>query len=134
MENDEERKNRGHLRIAADQEKTRLPRIRLVIDEVVYDTGDPETRLIGEINVGSASYNGESTREEFYEDLKQLYRTKDGDYFCYGIAGIEPINTETAHACMDKDIRFRRYVTDAQKKELEQGDERIKLEKSRRVH
>lgn len=127
MENDEEQKNRGLLRLAAVQGKTRLPPLRRVIDGVVYDTGDPETRLIGEINIGSGSYIGESTRQEFNKDLKQLWRTKDGHYFFNGsVGGLEPIDTETAHTSMNKDILFRRYLTDAQKKGLEEEDERIR--------
>lgn len=131
MENDEEQKNRGLLRLAAQQAKTRLPRpitLQRIIDGIEYDTEDPETLLIGEINIGSASYIGESTREEFHKDIKQLWRTKDGHYFFYGsVGGLEPIDTKTAHTAMNTAIGYRRFLTDAQLKELEEEDERIRM-------
>jgi hypothetical protein len=124
--NEEEQKNRNHLRLAAEQARTRLPRpiaLQRIIDGIEYDTGDPETRLIGEINIGSASYIGETTREEFHKDLKQLWRTKDGHYFFYGsVGGLEPIDSEAAHAAMNTTIGYRRFLTDAQLKELEEED------------
>jgi hypothetical protein len=136
MESDQEKKNRqekedrGHLLFDENRERIRFPSIKIERDSVVYDTGDLETRLIGQINVGSAEYIGEgANRKKLYTDHKQLWRTKDGHYFFYGIGGIEPISTETAHAAMDRDGGYKRFLTDARKKEIEDDDERIKLGK-----
>ncbi|MGD0172178.1 MAG: hypothetical protein ABSB81_08665 [Halobacteriota archaeon] len=136
MESDQEKKNRqekedrGHLLVDENRERIRFPSIKIERDSVVYDMGHPETRLIGQINVGSAEYIGEgANRKKLYTDLKQLWRTKDGHYFFYGIGGIDAISTETAHAAMNRDVGYRRFLTDARKKEIEDDDERIKLGK-----
>jgi hypothetical protein len=132
VENDEEQKNRGLLRLAADQSRTKLPRpitLQRFIGGIEYDdTGDSSTRLLGEIYVGSASYVDESTeREKRYTDLKQLWRKKDGHYFFYSsYAGLEPIDAKAAHKAMNTEIGYRRFLTDAEKRELEEEDDRIK--------
>ncbi|HYB58951.1 MAG TPA: hypothetical protein VEB88_01720 [Candidatus Acidoferrales bacterium] len=125
MENDEEQKARGRLRLAASQARVRLPLIEIETGGVTYSTQDPETLLIGELGVGGAHYiGGETARAEFNRDLIQLWRTKDGHYFCYSNDGITPVKVETAHLFMDKDILCRQYLTDAHKRELELDDER----------
>ena len=129
LENDQEQKDRGLLLLDSNQARTKLPRIVKEIDGVIYNTGDPQTRLFGQINVGTAEYIGESTREKLYTDLKQLWRTKDAHYFFCSIGGIEPIDSQTAHAAMNRDRGYWRFLTEAEKKEIEQDDERKKIRK-----
>ena len=124
MEGNQEQEHRGRLRLAASQYRTRFPNIIVEIDGIIYDTNNPTTRLLGEINIATASYVGESLKEQRYSDSKQLWRTKDGKYFFYGIGGVEAIDNKTAHKAMDEDYGYRRYLTDSDKKEIEEEDEK----------
>lgn len=92
------------------------------IDGILFDTEDPETRLIGQVKAGSAGWA--NLPKEKITDCEQLWRTKDGHYFLCDFGGPKHIDTKTAHDYMSADQGFTRFLTLNQKRELDLADER----------
>jgi hypothetical protein len=124
MEKDEEQEARSAYYRVSERCKHQSPQIVKEMGGVVYDTYDQETQLICESGKAIAGYIGETPRQ----NLKQLYRMKDARYFIRRGGEIEPIDTEAAHTCMDVHTGWC-YLTESQKKEFKEVDEKIRLER-----
>ncbi len=122
----EDREQKERLQREAHQNRIKLPKRE--IDGVVFDTSDRDTRLIGKTPSFLATWDSPKNEKEVCE---LYWRTKDGNYFISLTAGyVRHIDTRTAHDLLDIGTSdYQWFITDAQKKELKEKDDRMNLEK-----
>ncbi len=107
---------RGH------KERTRYENPEKRINGILFDTGDPTTRLIGEKTAVADGTDARERGETFY---KQLWRTSDAHYFVYnGLFDPTLVDVSTAHEYMRTDWACRKFLTNEEKRELERDDEK----------
>ena len=131
MENDREQKERERLQKEAEEERKKIDYPPVYFDGIEFDVSDPETRLICKVPPQTLVWT--SPEQKTVHVIELYWRTKDGNYFKFTYdedAGMPfHIDVEEAHYIMNKRTDYEWFLNDAQKKELKEADERIKLEK-----
>jgi hypothetical protein len=124
---DREQKERERLQKEADQEMEKINFEKIATFDEELNPYDPKTRLIGKSSTSFFEWSRpEEVRGKKGHEYTLYWRKKNGNYFKFTVnAGtfFENIDAKAVHDLMNKRAGFQWFLTDAQKKELQEQDE-----------